>query len=45
MPKQLKMSTEPPVIIQSIRKVMLDLCGKGVKKDTTKTSKKPKKGK
>jgi hypothetical protein len=44
MPK-IKMSTKPPVIIQSIKKVMAELCGKDVKKDSTKAVKKPKKGK
>jgi len=38
------MSTEPPVIVQSIRKVMQELCGKDIK-DTTKAVKKSKKGK
>ena len=38
------MNTEPPLAVQNIRKIMQDLCGKD-KKDSTKTVKKPKKGK
>ena len=44
MPK-IKMNTEPPLLVKHIREVMKELCGKAIKKDTTKTSKKPKKGK
>ena len=43
MPK-VKTNTEPPLLIKNIRKVMQELCGKATK-DSTKTVKKPKKGK
>ena len=39
MPKQLKMNTEPPLLVRNIKKVLKELCSTD-KKDTTKTTKK-----